>query len=125
MVEDFDNYSNITALSSVAIQFLIQIIATPACFSKPIISSNLSTDTILTVGQLFTFTVTIEIGCSGTTIVDYFRTPPLNMQKSDITFDAKNYLYLVTETWTPTSDQVGSQTYCAMATDRYSPYLFL
>lgn len=125
MVEDFYNYSSNTALSSIPVQFLIEIIATPTCFSKPIISSNLSTDTILTVGQLFTFTVTIDINCTGTTIVDYFRNPPLNMQKSNITFDATNNLYLVTETWTPTSDQTGSQSYCAVATDRYSTYLFI
>lgn len=125
MVEDFYNQSNNTALSSIPVQFLIQIIATPTCFSKPIISSNLSTNTILTVGQLFIFTVTIETDCSGTTIIDYFRTPPLTMQKSNITFNGTNDFYLVTETWTPTSDQVGSQPYCAMATNRYSTYLFI
>jgi hypothetical protein len=125
MAEDFYNESSNTSLSSIAIQFLIQIIATPTCLLKPTISSNLSTDTIVTAGILFEFTVTIHSNCPGTTIIDYFRTPPLNMYKSNITFDAVNNASIVNETWTPSADQVGSQSYCAMATDRYFTYLII
>jgi hypothetical protein len=118
MVEDFYNTSSNTSLSSVTIQFLIEIIDPSTCSSKPIISSNLSANTNIEVGNLFNFTLTIEPGCSGVTIVDYFRMPPLNMYKSNITVDAATKKSLVTETWIPTVDQIGSQVYCAMATDR-------
>ena len=120
MVEDFYNESSNTSFSSVSIQFLIEIINTPTCLSKPIISSNLSANTIVQVGISFNFTCNNSIKCPGTTIIDFFRTPPLHMYKSNITFDAVNNISIVTETWTPTNDQIGSQVYCAIATDRYS-----
>ncbi|CAF1329040.1 unnamed protein product [Adineta steineri] len=120
MVEDFDNETNGTALSSVPIQFLIQIIALPTCYSKPIITSNASTNTIIPVGVSYTFTLTIKSGCPDVSIVDYFRAPPLNMRKSNITFNGINNVSSVTETWTPSSDQIGSQTYCSIATDSVS-----
>ncbi|CAF3561829.1 unnamed protein product [Adineta steineri] len=120
MVEDFNNETNGTALSSVPIQFLIQIIALPTCYSKPIITSNASTNTIIPVGISYVFTLTIRSDCPDVTIIDYFRAPPLNMHKSNITFNGINNVSSVTETWTPSSDQIGSQTYCSIATDSVS-----
>jgi len=125
MIGDYYNESSVTPFSNVSAQFLIQIIATPTCLSKPIISSNVSTNTIVTVENSFQFTVTIQSDCPGTSIIDFFRTPPVNMYKSNITFDAINNVSIVTETWIPTSDQIGSQVYCAVATDRYSTYLII
>jgi hypothetical protein len=125
MVEDYYNESSDTPLSNVSVQFLIQIIPTPTCLSKPIISSSISTNTTVTVGTTVHFEVTIESNCPGTSIIDYFRTPPLYMYKSNITFDETNNVSIVYETWTPTSDQIGSQAYCALATDRYSMYLII
>lgn len=122
MVGDYYNESSDTSFSNISVQFLIEIIDTPTCSSKPIISSNISKNTIVTVGNTFQFTVIIQSDCPGTSIIDYFRTPPLNMYKSNITFDPTNNASLVTETWIPTNDQTGSQVYCAMATDRYSTY---
>ena len=118
MVEDFYSASDTIALSSVPIQFLIQIIGTPTCPSKPVIESNLSDCTAIEVGIPFNFTVTIKQGCSGTTIIDYFRTPPLNMYKSELTQVGSSNIWTITEMWTPESTQVGSQAYCAQATDR-------
>ena len=120
MVEDFYNQSSNTPFSNVSAQFLIQIVNTPSCLSKPIINSNLSENTILQVGIPFQFTLTIQSTCPAVSIVDFYRIPPLYMQKSNITFDVTNNISTVTETWTPTADQIGSQSYYAMATDRYS-----
>jgi hypothetical protein len=125
MVEDYYNQSSNTSLSNVSVQFLIEIIATPTCLSKPIVNSTMSTNTTVTVGTTFHFEVTIESSCPETSIIDYFRTPPLYMYKSNITFDGTNNVSVVFETWTPTSDQIGSQAYCALATDRYSMYLII
>ena len=118
IAEDFYSQSNTIALSSVPIQFLIQIIKTPTCLSKPVIESNLSDCTAIEVGIPFNFTVTIKQGCSGTTIIDYFRTPPLNMYKSELTQVGSSNIWTITEMWTPESTQVGSQAYCAQATDK-------
>jgi hypothetical protein len=125
MVGDFANESSDTPFSNVSAQFLIEIINTPSCLSKPVISSSVSTDTIVTVGTSFQFTVNIKSECPGVTIIDFFRTPPLNMYKSNITFNGTSNTSIVTETWTPTDDQIGSQDYCAMATDRYFTYFII
>lgn len=127
MVEDFSNESNETALSAIPVQFLIQIIAKPSCPLIPTITSNGPSSFILQVGQSINFTMIIRTDCVGRTIEDFFRAAPLNMRKSNITYDAMNNQYTVTESWTPTSDQSGSQAYCATALDRYfsSKFIFI
>lgn len=117
-VEDFYSASNSTALSSVPVQFLINIIAPPICPSKPVIESTLSSCTVVQASVSFNFTLTIKQGCSGTVIVDYFRIPPLNMFVSEITQVGSSNVWTVTEMWTPIVDQIGSQVYCAVATDK-------
>jgi hypothetical protein len=118
MIEDFYTESSYTPFSSVPIQFLIQIVATPVCPLKPTISSNLSSCTAIEVGIQFNITILIEEGCSGTTIDDYFRMPPLYMYKDGLTQVGSSNIWTITETWTPTNAQIGSQVYCAVATDR-------
>ena len=124
MVEDFYTKSSSTPMSSVPIQCLIKIIAQPSCLSKPMISSNLSKCTNIQVGIQFNFTLTIAQGCSGTTINDFFRMPPLYMYKGPLTQVGSSNLWTITETWIPTANQGGSQVYCSIATDRYIAYLF-
>lgn len=119
MVEDFYNDTNSTALSSVSIQFLIHIVGKPSCYSKPTVSLNSSNNTALLIGTGYSFTFIIKTNCSGVSIVDYYRSPLLNMGKSNLTYDTTNNLWTITETWKPTKDQLGSQIYCAVATDRY------
>lgn len=119
MVEDFSNESNETALSAIPVQFLIQIIAKPVCPLKPTVTSNGPTSFTLLAGESINFTMIIRTDCVGRTIVEFFRTAPLNMRKSNITYDVMNNQYTVTESWTPTSDQIGSQAYCATGVDRY------
>jgi hypothetical protein len=120
MVEDFYNASSYTPLSSVPLQLLIKIVAVPSCPSKPIVSTILPVCTDISVGVQYNFTLTITEGCSNTSIVDFFRMPPLYMYKSDITQEGTSNVWMVNETWTPTVGQIGSQAYCAIAIDRYS-----
>ncbi|CAF3785454.1 unnamed protein product [Rotaria sp. Silwood1] len=117
MVEDFYDQSTYTPFSSVPIQFLIHIVNTSTCSLKPTINSTLSGCTAVEVGQTFNFTLTIIQGCTGTTILDFFRTPPLYMIKSSVVQVGTTNTWEVTETWTPVTLQIGSQVYCAVATD--------
>ena len=118
MVEDFYDSATYTPFSRVPIQFLIHIVAPPLCPSKPIISANLSDCTAIEVGVPFSFLLTIQQGCAGTTLQDVFTMPPLNMYKSSIAQVGSSNLWTLTETWIPNSLQLGSQVYCAVATDR-------
>lgn len=119
MVEDFYNESSYIPFSRVAVQFLIKIIDSPSCFLKPMIRSNISVDTTVKTEILFQFVLTIEPECPGLSIIDFFRKSPLNMRKSNITFDTIINKTIVTETWIPNDDQIGFHIYCAMAIDRF------
>jgi hypothetical protein len=56
-------------------------------------------------------------------MTDVFTMPPLYMYKGNITQVGTSNVWTITETWTPQISQVGSQVYCAIATDRYYMYL--
>ncbi|CAF1307520.1 unnamed protein product [Adineta ricciae] len=120
MVEDFYNDSNSTALSSISIQFLIHIINESSCDFKPIIALNSSINSTLEVGTNYSFTFTISTNCSNVSIVDYFRSPLLNVIKSNLTFDSIDDVWTITEIWMPTVEQIGLQIYCAVAIDSVS-----
>lgn len=122
MVEDFytaSSYPTYPPFSSIPLQFLIKIVSKPSCFIKPIINSSLSDCTAVTVGVAFTFTLKIYQGCINTNITDVFRIPPVNMYKSQINSSGSTNVSTMYEIWTPAADQIGSQVYCAVATDRY------
>jgi hypothetical protein len=120
MVEDFDNSTSDTALSRVPIQFLIYIVNQTDCTSKPTISSTLPACSPIEVGTAFNFSLTIVQGCPGTTVTDVYTMPPQNVYKVSFAQNATDNVWILAETWTPTSLQLGSQVYCAVATDRYS-----
>lgn len=123
MVEDFYDDASYNPYSSVPIQFLIQVVGTPVCPLKPIITANLSECTAIQVGVQFNFTLTIKQGCSGTTVDDVFTMPPLYMYKGDVTRIGSTNVWTISETWIPDILQLGSQVYCAVATDRYQVYV--
>lgn len=119
MAEDFSNTSTNLSLSSVPIQFLIQIVNVSSCSLKPIIRSNLSNCTAISVGSQLNFTLTIAQGCPNTTIDDFYAVSPLNMFQYNLTRNGSNNTWTVTQSWTPTSEQVGLQIYCSVALDRF------
>jgi hypothetical protein len=118
MVEDFYNDTTTTPLSSVPIQFLVLIVNTIVCSSKPTISSTLPKCSSIQVGVEFNFTLTITQGCPGTTVDDVFTMPPLYMYKGSLTQVGTSNVWTITESWIPDALQLGSQVYCALATDR-------
>lgn len=119
MVEDFSSPNSSTPFSSVPIQFLIYIVGATACSLKPTINSSLSQCSIAEVGVQFNFTLVIQQGCPSTTLKDVFTMPPLYMYKGPITPGPTSTIWTVSETWIPTALQLGSQVFCAIATDRY------
>ncbi|CAF1033688.1 unnamed protein product [Didymodactylos carnosus] len=118
MVEDFWNSTTTIPFSSVPIQFLVTIISTPPCPLTPIIISDLAQGacTAVQVGIPFSFQVVAQKGCNGTTITDIFTMPPFNMTKSSLVQNSTN-IWMITETWTPSNLQTGSQVFCAVAVD--------
>lgn len=118
MVEDFSNTSTNESLSSVPVQFLIEIVNLSSCSLKPIIATNLSNCTAIYVGSQFNFTSTITQGCPNTSIDDFYTVSPLNMFQSNLTRNGNNNTWTVIQSWTPTVDQVGLHIYCSVALDR-------
>lgn len=119
MVEDFSNTSTNESLSSVPVQFLIEIVNASSCSLKPIISSNLSNCTAIYVGAQLNFTSTITQRCPNTTIDDFYTVSSLNMFQSNLTQNGSNNTWTVTQSWTPTSEQAGLHVYCSVALDRF------
>ncbi|CAF1104328.1 unnamed protein product [Adineta ricciae] len=117
MVEDFPNATSNTSLSSVPIQFLIEIVASPLCVSKPMINLNLSQCVAIQVGMRYNFTVIIDQGCPNTSVIDLITVSPLYMSKSSPVQIGSNHQWSVSYTWIPTVEQIGPQIYCAMAID--------
>jgi hypothetical protein len=125
MVEDFYNSTSGTALSRVPIQFLIYIVNQTSCSSKPTIDSSLPKCSPIQVGTAFNFSLIITQGCPGTNVTDVFTMPPQNVNKVSFMQNGTGNVWILTETWTPTTLQLGSQVYCAVATDRYlNQFLF-
>ena len=119
-VEDFLNESSTTALSSVPVQFLVEIVDEPNCLSSTSIGSDAPELFRIPVGSLFQLTLFLDTQCPGVTISDVFRMSPLNMYKSDVIQNSTTNTTTMVESWIPTIDQIGFHMYCAVVVDRYS-----
>lgn len=111
-------------MNSVAVQFLINVYALPNCTTAPLLygpSKNTGTCQSLQVGQSYTVTLYAENYCSayGVTIQDIATLSFPIVHKTNLTQNTST-LYSVSLTWTPTTDDVGSQILCAVAIDRYA-----
>jgi hypothetical protein len=105
-------------MSSVPVQFLIYVLPTPECPEPPMILPL--TDCLeVQVNVSVTFTLYIMDFCNDTisTITDLIPATNINgMQLSNLTNSTTNTsLAYVTLTWTPETDQIGSQQFCAVA----------
>ncbi len=124
MVEDF--YSNATTtipLSSTPVQFLIYIYNSPSgCSTLPTITGPYSDQACLdvNVNVPFSFTVTAEIGCPGTTIIDFMTVSPLGMIKASSITTVSSTVYSVNLNWIPSSLQVGPHIFCIAAIATYN-----
>ena len=111
-----------TPMSSVPIQFLVYVYATPSCTFKPLLISSLNSDSCqgVQVGVDFTMTLTAINRCgSGQVISDIATLSFPIIIKSALVQDATNTsLWSMKVTWMPTANQVGSQVFCAVAANK-------
>ena len=124
MVEDFYSSSNtVTPLSSTHVQFLIHTYSSvTSCSTLPTIIGPYSDQSCIDVkvGISFTFTVTAQIGCTGTTITDFISVSPLGMSKATSITAVSSTVYSINFSWTPTAMQIGSQIFCVAAIGTYN-----
>ena len=118
IIEDFLNSSTTSPLSSIPLQFLIEITNISNCLLKPQIYSNMNRSTTILVGQQFDFNLTITQGCSNRTIIDLMTVSPLNMIQTNLTYLNTENVWKVTQTWIPSQIQLGAHVYCVVATDK-------
>jgi hypothetical protein len=109
-------------MSSVPLQFLIYVYATPSCTLKPLLISNLNSGSCLgaQVGVNFTMILTAINRCgSGQVINDIATLSFPIIIKSALVQDATNTsLWSMKVTWMPTVNQVGSEVFCAVAVNK-------
>ena len=91
-------------MSSVPIQFLVYVYSISTCTLKPLLISDLNNDDCQAaqVGMNFTMTLSFPIVIKSTLVQN-----PSNAS-----------LWSLTMRWQPTSNQVGSQVLCAVASDK-------
>jgi hypothetical protein len=119
-VEDFINSTSTIPLSSVPVQFLIQVVASPTCPIPPIIIGEPISDSCMPiqVGQTVSFQLIAENQCGeNVTITDIATVSLSGMVKSDL-ITMNSTIYYKNLEWTPTSAQIGYQVMCAMALNR-------
>ncbi|CAF1357152.1 unnamed protein product [Rotaria sordida] len=117
MVEDFINSSSTTPLSSVPVQFLVQVVNSPACTIPPeIVGIPVEEACIpVKVGQTFNSQLIAINNCgSGVTIADIATLSFAGIAKGNIV-KLNTTTYYKTLSWTPTTSQLGFQVMCAMA----------
>jgi hypothetical protein len=124
MVEDFYSSASLTTpLSSTPVQFLIYIYNSPTgCSTLPTIIGPYPDQSCLDVkvGVPFTFTLTAQIGCPGTTITDFVTVSPIGMIKATSIVTVSSTVYSISFNWIPSALQIGSNGFCAAAIGTYN-----
>ncbi|CAM4767846.1 unnamed protein product [Rotaria magnacalcarata] len=120
-IEDFASANSTTPLSSVPVQILVNVYASPNCTITPrLYGSTNQTGTCqsLQVGQLYATMLYAENYCSNysVTIEDIATLSFPIVIKSNLIRNTST-LYSVGLTWTPTANEIGSQILCAVAID--------
>ena len=108
-------------MSSVPVQFLIYIVPLPNCTIAPIIQPvNGCLEVQVGVPMSFNLYVTNLCNLSIANLTDLVITKSINgMSAGNLTMSPTNpSLYSSTFTWTPQSNQVGSQQLCTVAYTR-------
>ncbi|CAF3729157.1 unnamed protein product [Rotaria socialis] len=119
VVEDFINSSSTTPLSSVPIQFLVEIVAPPPCTILPeVYELSEAPCTPIIVGQTYTSQIIAINYCgANVNISDIVTLPFPGMIRGNL-IQYNSTVYYATISWTPTINQLGYQVTCAMAVDR-------
>jgi hypothetical protein len=108
-------------MSSVPIQFLVYVYATPTCTLEPLLISNSNSSICqgAQVGVNFTMILTAINRCGNGQIISDIATLsfPIVIKSALVQNVTNTSLWSMTITWMPTVDQVGSQVLCAVAVD--------
>ncbi|CAF3524671.1 unnamed protein product [Rotaria sp. Silwood1] len=115
-VEDFINETSTEPMSSVPVQILIYVQATPSCTILPTIVSM--TDCLeVQVGVTTNFTLYVTNLCnSSATITEVIISKKISgMTAGNVKNSTTNTLSYIQLTWTPQSSQIGTQVMCAYA----------
>ncbi len=117
-VEDFINTTSTVPMSSVPVQFLIYVMANLSCTELPVFLP-LTNCFEVQVGTPVNLTLYVMNTCNRTRsiITDIIDTVSINgMKISNLTNSTTNAsLSYVVLNWTPQSNQIGSQQFCAIA----------
>ncbi|CAF2734835.1 unnamed protein product [Rotaria sp. Silwood2] len=120
-IEDFNSSNSTTPLSSVPVQLLINVYASPTCTITPhLYGSNNQTGTCksIQVGQSHSMILYAENYCSNySVIIEDIATLSFPIVIKSNLIQNTSTLYSVFLTWTPTTKQIGSQILCAVAID--------
>ncbi|CAF1039474.1 unnamed protein product [Adineta steineri] len=117
VVEDFINSSSTFPLSSVPVQFLVQVVTPPSCSIPPDIIGLPAEQSCIPVkvGEIFNSQlIAINYCGANITIQDIATLSFSGMTKSAIT-KLNATIYYKNLTWIPTLNQLGYQVMCAMA----------
>ena len=124
IVEDFLNRSSHEPLGSISVQFLIHVQNETIC-NASILNGYMEIDydeddqcDFVLVGISYSFLFYAEISCSDARIIREIRIlSSLNLTKSELEQTASSKWTIYVD-WTPTIEEIGLQTVCAIAIDR-------
>ncbi|CAF3864382.1 unnamed protein product, partial [Rotaria sp. Silwood1] len=120
-VEDFIDGTSTTPMSSVPVQFLIYVQSQPACSKEPIIIL-LDRCLEVQVGISISFNLSAINLCnqSVATLIDIAVSNGITGMTHDnlIQSSTNSSIYYMTFTWTPQTNQIGSQQLCTIAYTR-------
>ncbi|CAF1412544.1 unnamed protein product [Adineta ricciae] len=118
-VEDYFDSLSTVPMSSTPLQFLFYGYSPSSnCTSPPVIINGRPDRSCISalIGVSLTVNVTAQVSCPGKSIVEFFTSSPVGLQKSSILNVAIN-VYQINVNWIPTSNQSGPQVFCASAID--------
>lgn len=113
-------------MSSVPVQFLINVLPTPECPSLPLFEP-ITTCSEAQTNIEFTFEFYVENRCDPdiSTLTDIVLTTPLpGLKTGNFTFTNDELYAYLPVTWIPQDNQIGQQDICAIAFTRCVFFLF-
>jgi hypothetical protein len=119
-VEDFINDTSLVAMSSVPVQFLIYVLPTPTCSVLPLILPLTSCLQVETGVPINITLYAVNLCDSTVSITDIIVAKGITgMVASNVLNSTTNSsLVYVIYTWTPQTNQIGSQELCTIAFNR-------
>ncbi|CAF1498527.1 unnamed protein product [Adineta ricciae] len=118
-IEDYFNSLSTVPMSSTPLQFLFYGYSPISnCTTPPVIINGRPDRSCISApsGVSLTVNVTAQVSCPGKSIVEFFTSSPVGLQKSSI-LNVGIDVYQINVNWIPTSNQSGPQVFCASAID--------